>query len=158
MFKCLRVNELTSTPLTDLTWDQWEVQHHPCCVHMAPQPLISCSSLLKDPLSFFLASCIIVFSDFLVLGFYAPVFHPMRCLSHVFMCRHFFFFFFWLTLCLSFYKVSSLCLVFCLTPPLCCVSAVLEQHNDQVQSLSWKHDGSLLASSCKVMTTVNKKK
>lgn len=27
--------------------------------------------------------------------------------------------------------------------------AVLEQHNDQVQSLSWKHDGSLLASSCK---------
>uniref|UniRef100_H3CWJ6 Coronin n=1 Tax=Tetraodon nigroviridis TaxID=99883 RepID=H3CWJ6_TETNG len=26
---------------------------------------------------------------------------------------------------------------------------LLEQHGDQVQSLSWKHDGSLLASSCK---------
>lgn len=31
--------------------------------------------------------------------------------------------------------------------------AVLEQHNDQVQSISWKRDGSLLASSCKVMTS-----
>lgn len=34
-----------------------------------------------------------------------------------------------------------------------CVSAVLEQHGDQLQSLSWKRDGSLLASSCKVITT-----
>lgn len=33
-----------------------------------------------------------------------------------------------------------------------CVSAVLEQHSDQLQSLSWKRDGSLLASSCKVRT------
>uniref|UniRef100_A0A671Y8T9 Coronin n=1 Tax=Sparus aurata TaxID=8175 RepID=A0A671Y8T9_SPAAU len=31
--------------------------------------------------------------------------------------------------------------------------AVLEQHGDQLQSLSWKQDGSLLASSCKVITT-----
>uniref|UniRef100_A0A8C2XFJ8 Coronin n=1 Tax=Cyclopterus lumpus TaxID=8103 RepID=A0A8C2XFJ8_CYCLU len=30
--------------------------------------------------------------------------------------------------------------------------AVLEQHGDQLQSLSWKQDGSLLASSCKVLT------
>uniref|UniRef100_A0A673AP14 Coronin n=1 Tax=Sphaeramia orbicularis TaxID=375764 RepID=A0A673AP14_9TELE len=30
--------------------------------------------------------------------------------------------------------------------------AVLEQHSDQLQSLSWKQDGSLLASSCKVRT------
>uniref|UniRef100_A0A667YQK2 Coronin n=1 Tax=Myripristis murdjan TaxID=586833 RepID=A0A667YQK2_9TELE len=30
--------------------------------------------------------------------------------------------------------------------------AVLEQHGDQLQSLSWKQDGSLLASSCKVMS------
>uniref|UniRef100_A0A665VCV2 Coronin n=1 Tax=Echeneis naucrates TaxID=173247 RepID=A0A665VCV2_ECHNA len=30
--------------------------------------------------------------------------------------------------------------------------AVLEQHSDQLQSLSWKRDGSLLASSCKVRT------
>lgn len=34
-----------------------------------------------------------------------------------------------------------------------CVSAVLEQHSDLLQSLSWKQDGSLLASSCKVTTT-----
>uniref|UniRef100_A0A3Q3N467 Coronin n=1 Tax=Mastacembelus armatus TaxID=205130 RepID=A0A3Q3N467_9TELE len=31
--------------------------------------------------------------------------------------------------------------------------AVLEQHSDQLQSMSWKRDGSLLASSCKVRTT-----
>uniref|UniRef100_A0A8C9ZY86 Coronin n=1 Tax=Sander lucioperca TaxID=283035 RepID=A0A8C9ZY86_SANLU len=31
--------------------------------------------------------------------------------------------------------------------------AVLEQHGDQLQSMCWKQDGSLLASSCKVMTT-----
>uniref|UniRef100_A0A8C5H9M2 Coronin n=1 Tax=Gouania willdenowi TaxID=441366 RepID=A0A8C5H9M2_GOUWI len=30
--------------------------------------------------------------------------------------------------------------------------AVLEEHGDQVQSVSWKRDGSLLASSCKVST------
>uniref|UniRef100_A0A7N6AWJ2 Coronin n=1 Tax=Anabas testudineus TaxID=64144 RepID=A0A7N6AWJ2_ANATE len=33
-----------------------------------------------------------------------------------------------------------------------CVSAALEPHSDQLQSLSWKRDGSLLASSCKVRT------
>uniref|UniRef100_A0A8C7YWZ9 Coronin n=1 Tax=Oryzias sinensis TaxID=183150 RepID=A0A8C7YWZ9_9TELE len=31
-----------------------------------------------------------------------------------------------------------------------CLLAALEQHGDQMQSLSWKRDGSLLASSCKV--------
>uniref|UniRef100_A0A8D0A6C3 Coronin n=1 Tax=Sander lucioperca TaxID=283035 RepID=A0A8D0A6C3_SANLU len=34
--------------------------------------------------------------------------------------------------------------------------AVLEQHGDQLQSMCWKQDGSLLASSCKVMTTLLK--
>uniref|UniRef100_A0A8D0A2X5 Coronin-7 n=1 Tax=Sander lucioperca TaxID=283035 RepID=A0A8D0A2X5_SANLU len=33
--------------------------------------------------------------------------------------------------------------------------AVLEQHGDQLQSMCWKQDGSLLASSCKVMTTLS---
>lgn len=56
-----------------------------------------------------------------------------------------------LTFSLSLHNVIIMSL--CSRPSLCCVSAALEQHSDQVQSLSWKRDGSLLASSCKVMTT-----
>lgn len=110
VFKCLRVNELTSTPLSELTWDQWDVHTSRAVFtwhHSLSFPAINFfKALLPIFLHRVLHNCVFWLPCVWFLCSHDSA--PLRPLSFVFLSWHVcFLLFFWLTLGLAISKRSA---------------------------------------------------